>query len=122
MHTQFWLEKPTKNDDQEDLNIHERYNYYVLGHYPSSHLCLKCRPLHISKHNVSETGIYLRHQVEHTHLGPIDRASLQLRTKHNDILDKDEAMDNVQERNNCTNLPLSQTFRSYIRVMLKWIL
>jgi hypothetical protein len=28
------------------------------------------------------------------------------------ILDKDETMDNVQERNNCTNLPSSQTLRS----------
>jgi hypothetical protein len=50
--------------------------------------CLYC----ILKHNVSETGFYLRHQ-----LGPIDRASPY-----------DEMMDNVQERNNCTNLPSSK--------------
>jgi hypothetical protein len=25
-----------------------------------------------------------------------------------------KTMDNVQERNNCTNLPLSQTFRSFL--------
>jgi hypothetical protein len=37
--------------------------------------CLKIRPLYISKHNVSETGFYLRLQVKPTQLGPIDRAS-----------------------------------------------
>jgi hypothetical protein len=34
--------------------------------------------------------------------------------KQDGILDKDETMDNVQERNNRTNLPSSQTFRSYL--------
>jgi hypothetical protein len=33
-----------------------------------------------------------------------------LRHKQDDNLDKDETMDNVQEHNNCTNLPSSQTF------------
>jgi hypothetical protein len=37
--------------------------------------CLKCRPFYISKHNVSETGFYLRPQVKPTQLGPTDRAS-----------------------------------------------
>jgi hypothetical protein len=37
--------------------------------------CLKCRPVYISKHNVSETGFYLRPQVKLILLGPIDRAS-----------------------------------------------
>jgi hypothetical protein len=30
-------------------------------------------------------------------------------------LTKDETMDIVQKRNNCTNLPSSQTFRSYLQ-------
>jgi hypothetical protein len=42
--------------------------------------CLKCRPVYISKHNVSETGFYLRPQVKPTLLGTIDRASPHLRT------------------------------------------
>jgi hypothetical protein len=38
--------------------------------------CVKCRPICISKHNVSETGFYLRPQVKPTTLlGPLDRAS-----------------------------------------------
>jgi hypothetical protein len=37
-----------------------------------------------------------------------------LKYKQDDILDKDETMFNVQERNNCTNLPSSQTIRSYL--------
>jgi hypothetical protein len=36
-----------------------------------------------------------------------------LKHKQDDILGKDEMTDNVQERNICTNLPSSQTFRSY---------
>jgi hypothetical protein len=55
--------------------------------------CLKRRPVYISKHDVSETGFYLRPQVKPTQLGPTDRASPRL-----------------QECNNC-NLPLSQNFR-----------
>jgi hypothetical protein len=56
------------------------YKYYVFGHYPLSRLCLKCRPVYISKHNVSETGFCLHLQVKPTQLGPIDRASLHLGT------------------------------------------
>jgi hypothetical protein len=41
---------------------------------------LKCRPVYISKHNVSETGFYLRPQVKPTQLGPLDRANPYLRT------------------------------------------
>jgi hypothetical protein len=48
------------------------YKYYVLGHSPSSRLCLKCRPVYVSKHNVSETGLYLHLQVKRTQLGPIE--------------------------------------------------
>jgi hypothetical protein len=32
--------------------------------------CLKCRPVYISKHNVSETGFCLRFKVRFTRLGP----------------------------------------------------
>jgi hypothetical protein len=67
------------------------YKYYVLGHYPSSHLCLNCRPVYILKHNVSETGFYLRLQVKPT---PEDGDRIQfpkrcvLKYKQDDILDK----------------------------------
>jgi hypothetical protein len=65
--------------------------------------CLKCHPVYISKHNVSETGVCLRPQVKPTQLGPIDRVSPYLRSgdriqspkrcfffkyKQDDILDK----------------------------------
>jgi hypothetical protein len=53
--------------------------YYVLGYYPSSRLCLKCRPVYFSKHKVSETGFCFRLQVKPTQLDPIDRASPYLR-------------------------------------------
>jgi hypothetical protein len=42
--------------------------------------CLNHRPLYISNHDVSETGLSLRLQVKPTQLGPIDRASLYFRT------------------------------------------
>jgi hypothetical protein len=54
--------------------------YYVSGHYPSSCLYLKHRPVYISKHSVSEIGFSLRLQVKSTQLGPVDRASPYLRT------------------------------------------
>jgi hypothetical protein len=58
----------------------EDYKYYVFGHYPSSYLYLKHRPVYFSKHNVSEIGFCLRLQVKPTLLGPIDRPSPYLRT------------------------------------------
>jgi hypothetical protein len=48
--------------------------------YPSSCFYLQQRPVYISKHNVSETGFYLRLQVKLIQLGSIDRASPYLRT------------------------------------------
>jgi hypothetical protein len=70
----------------------------------------------LTKYNVSEIAFYLRPQVEPTQLGPIDRASPYLRTLYFvNILNKDETMDNVQEYNICTNLPSSQTLRSYLK-------
>jgi hypothetical protein len=59
---------------------------------------LKRSPVYVSKHNVSETGFCLRLQVKPTQLGPIDVA---------------RTMDNVQKYNIPTNIPSSQTFRSY---------
>jgi hypothetical protein len=56
------------------------YKYYVFGHYPSSRVYLKRRPVYVSEHNVSETGFCLRLLVVRTQLGPIDRASPYLRT------------------------------------------
>jgi hypothetical protein len=58
-----------------------KYQYYVSGHYPSSCLYLKTVLFIFSKHNVSETGFYLRLQVKPTQLGPINRASPYLRTR-----------------------------------------
>jgi hypothetical protein len=91
------------------------YKYYVSGHHPSS-----C-PLYISERNVSETGFFLRLQVNYTQLGTIDRTSPCLRglsptgyilPKNGDriqsanvvFLNKNRAMDNVQKRNICINV------------------
>jgi hypothetical protein len=87
------------------------YKYYVFGHYPSSCLYLKRRPVYFSKLSVSETGFCLRLQVRPTQLGPIYRASPHLQTpmsvprwgvlknKQDGVLDKDKTMGNVQKRN-----------------------
>jgi hypothetical protein len=40
----------------------------------------KICPVYLSRHNVSEIGLYLRLQIKPTHLGPIDRASPYIRT------------------------------------------
>jgi hypothetical protein len=94
------------------------YIYYVFGYYPSSCLYLKCRPVSLSKHNVSETEFCLRHQAKPTQLGPVGRAGPYLRTQNteyslrNYIIDKDKTMDNVQKRNIYTNVQSKQTFRS----------
>jgi hypothetical protein len=55
-------------------------NIIFFGHYPSSYLYLKCSPVSLSKHNVSETGFCLHLQVKPIQLGPIDRATPYLRT------------------------------------------
>jgi hypothetical protein len=50
--------------------------------------------------------------VEHTQLGPIDRASscLQIPTPTKRcVLNKNRTMDNVQKNNNCIDIPSSQT-------------
>jgi hypothetical protein len=66
-------------------------------------------PVYFSEYNVSETGFCLRLQVKPTQLGPIDRV-----VPISGDRDKDRAMDNVQKHNICTNVPSSQTFRSYL--------
>jgi hypothetical protein len=76
------------------------YRYCVSEHYSSSCFYLK--------HNVSETGFCLHLQVEPTQLVLINRASPCLN------LNKNRTMDNVQKHNSCFNIPLSQTFRSYL--------
>jgi hypothetical protein len=66
----------------------------------------KNRSVYFSEHNVWETGFCLLLQVKPTQLGPIDRGR---------FLDKDKMMNNVQKHNICTNVPSSQTFRSYLQ-------
>jgi hypothetical protein len=56
----------------QDVRLESLYIYHNSGHYPSP--CLLNRTQRL------ETGLYLRLQVEHTQLGPIDRAILCLRT------------------------------------------
>jgi hypothetical protein len=60
----------------DDGKLAQIHIYYVLGHYPSSRLGLKCHRVCVSKHNVSETGFYLRLHVKPTQFDPIDRASV----------------------------------------------
>jgi hypothetical protein len=82
-------------------------------------LYLKCRPVSLSNHNVSEIGFCLRLQVKPTQFGPINRLEVSSSTtlifvRETDILNKDKTMDNVQKRSICTNVPSSQTFRPYL--------
>jgi uncharacterized protein YxeA len=68
----------------------------------------KNRSVYFSEHNVSETEFCLRPQVEPTQLDPIDRASPYLQTfKYR------KTVDNVQKHDTCSNVPSSQTFKSY---------
>jgi hypothetical protein len=67
---------------------------------------IKNTVLFIFQNNVSETGVHLRLQVKPTQLGQIDRARAV-------FSDKNRMTDNVQKHNICTNVPLSQTLRSY---------
>jgi hypothetical protein len=60
-------------------------------------------------------------QVKPTQLGPIDTASPYVRPdvfkyKHDGVLDKNWMMDNVQKHNISSNVPSSQTFRSYLKL------
>jgi hypothetical protein len=99
-----------------------KYKYYVFGHYPWSCLYLKHCAVYFSKHNISETGVCLHLQVKPTQLGPKDGNRIQspkgcvLKNKQDGVLDKDKTMDNVQKHSICTNVPSSQTFRSYLHV------
>jgi hypothetical protein len=76
------------------------YKYYVFGHYPSSCLYLKHRPLYFLKQRFGDRIQSLKRCV--------------LKNKLDSVLDKDKMKDNVQKRNICTNVPSSQTFRSYL--------
>jgi hypothetical protein len=81
------------------------------------------RPVLYTKHNISETGVCLRFQVEPTQLNPLDRTSLYVsrsRSSPEDghrilspkrrVLNKRQTMDNVQ---NLINIQSSKTYRSY---------
>jgi hypothetical protein len=103
--------------EYKNLTLHEKMEilnkYYVFGHYPSSCFYLKRCPFYFPKHSDSETGFCLRLPVRPTEFGPIDRASLYLRTeidgdriqsakrvlenKQDSVLNKDKTMDNVQK-------------------------
>jgi hypothetical protein len=80
--------------------------YYVFGHYPSSCLYLKHRPVYFSKHNVSETGFCLDWaQQSRFYLNTETESSLRnvvLKNKQDGALDKDKTLDNVQKHNICT--------------------
>jgi hypothetical protein len=75
-----------------DMYLIMAYKYYVFGHYPSSCLFSKSRPVSFSKHNVSETGFCPRPQVKPTQLGTIDRASPYLRT----LIDNAKLIKNIK--------------------------
>jgi hypothetical protein len=66
------------------------------------------RPLYFSDDNVSETEFCLRPQAKPTQLGLIDRASPYLQAfKYR------KTVDNIQKHDTCSNVPSSQTFKSY---------
>jgi hypothetical protein len=83
---------------------HNMYNYYVFGHYPSSCLYLKNCRLFFKTQRFSDWTLSPKRCV--------------LKNKQDGFLDKDRTMDNVQKHNNCTNVPSSQTFRSYRHNMM----
>jgi hypothetical protein len=70
--------------------------------------------LPLFKHDVSDTG-FCTSSLDWTQLSTSywwERLNLVSETF---VLDKDKTMDSVQERNICTNVPSSQTFRSYLK-------
>jgi hypothetical protein len=90
------------------------------------------RPSHLSwlEHSNSsseiETSSVYWTQLSRFYLRREIQSSLRnavLKYKQDNILNKAETMDNVQECNNCTNLPSSQTFRSliqYLSIISSW--
>jgi hypothetical protein len=54
-------------------------NIVTMVHYNAMSLDIVHRPVYISEHSASETGLYLLFQVKPTHLGPIDRADPYVR-------------------------------------------
>jgi hypothetical protein len=79
----FNIAKLLKHNSLSDLKIYEDGTLVqILRFWTLSIIlsCLKCRPVSLSKHKVSETGFCLRLQVKPTQLAPIDRASPYLRT------------------------------------------
>jgi hypothetical protein len=87
------------------LKYYIKYKYYVVRHYPSSSLYLKCRPVSLSKLALSDLVL------------PEDGDRIQfpkycvLKEKQEDSLNKEKTIDNVQKHKISTNLPSSQTFR-----------
>jgi hypothetical protein len=91
--------------------------YYVLGPYPSSCLyletssCLFFRTQHFGDWILSPSS-------GNTYsVGPVSE-TLFWKINRRVFLDKDRTMDKVQKCNICINVPSSQTFRSYLHVML----
>jgi hypothetical protein len=71
-------------------------------------LAIIIRSVFYSKHDVLETGFYIRLQVELTQLGIIDRTSLR-----NVVFEiEDRTMYNVQNCHIYINMPSSQTYRT----------
>jgi hypothetical protein len=98
-----------------------KYNYYVFGHYPSSCLYLETPSclffetqrfgdwiLSPSSGKTYSVGPNLKTETESSL-----RNVVSWKINRTVFLYKDRTMDNVQKHNSCTNVPSSQTFRSY---------
>jgi hypothetical protein len=91
------------------------YKHHVFGHYPSSCLFLKKLSCLFFKKNCTVRSIYWTH-LSRFYLRTGTQSSLRnvvLKNKQDIFLKIDKTMDNVQKPNTCSNIPLSQTFRSY---------
>jgi hypothetical protein len=69
---------------------------------------------HVTPYKLHSWKCYYKYYV----FGHYPLSCLYLKHRPGYFLDKDKTMDNVQNHNTCTNVPSSQTFRSYIKVML----
>jgi hypothetical protein len=90
------------------------YKYYVSGHYPLSCFYLKHR-LEIGTSSINWAQLS-RFCLKTDRIQSLTHCVLKY--KQDVVLDKNSIMDNSQKHHICTNVPSSQTFRSYFQFIL----
>jgi hypothetical protein len=81
------------------FNSKLRYKYYVSGHYPSSCIYLKHRPIYISKQRFEDWILSPSSGKTYSHLGPNDRPTPYLLTGPEYVLPEDG--DKIQSPKRC---------------------